>query len=155
MWPVDIAEPHPRALFISSSADAKCQECIFSHTVLLSVLPSRGPSSFFPRRLAPIPRPAVGLSSIRLSVYFRPSLFRFPSRRPSARTARGEPRIPPPPPPPRPVFFHRIYEKTARNTKSYRRKRRRHFLNLDIFDEEPPRRAAPRDFGNGGRTVAR
>lgn len=30
VWPVDIVEPHPRTLFISS-AEAECQEGIFSH----------------------------------------------------------------------------------------------------------------------------
>lgn len=31
VWPVDIVELHPRALFISLSAEAECQESIFSH----------------------------------------------------------------------------------------------------------------------------
>lgn len=31
VWPVDIVELHPRTLFISFSAEAECQESIFSH----------------------------------------------------------------------------------------------------------------------------
>jgi len=36
VWPVDIVEPHPRTLFISS-AEAECQESIFSHAAPLSL----------------------------------------------------------------------------------------------------------------------
>lgn len=51
VWSIDIVKPHPRTLFISSSAEVKCQESIFSQTVSwlfsLSLPSSFGTPGFF------------------------------------------------------------------------------------------------------------
>lgn len=114
VWPVDIVEPHPRTLFISSSAEDECQESIF--------FASR-PSVLFP------PPPPLFLSDV---ISRSPSVLVIPTQIPGPPDRFSTPRSSFSFPLPAPVLL-RYEEANDEPRDRIVEERWCHFLNLDTF----------------------